>query len=281
MFEPRLFHWIDSGTHTSQPIEPLALDEALANGMDQPGVFPLVHCWIYERGLFLGRRDAKLPRLAEALRATAKRGYSAVLRSSGGACVPLDAGVLNLAFHLPNRDLPLDDFFRFAAATLQAGLGRYGEITLGAVSGSYCVGDYDFAIKGKKIGGMAQRRTRRGAILQLCINVEGSGRERGELMEHFYRTAGLAEMKETSRPIPAIDASTIGSLAELVGQAVSVEEVKASLYAAFSRHWRCEQVPFPLPPAAVEQARAHLQSRLGLFSYTADQLLRADWRLPD
>lgn len=281
MYEPRLFHWIDSGIHTAQPIEPLAYDEAIAKMMDQPGVFPIVHYWIYDRALFLGRRDAKLPRLAEALRSTASRGYGAVLRSSGGACVPLDAGVLNVALHVPNQNLSLDAFFRFAAAAIQTGLRRYGEIAFGAVSGSYCVGDYDFAIRGKKIGGMAQRRTKQGAILQLCINVAGSGRQRGDLMAQFYQIAGLAEMKEASRPIPDMDATTIGSLEELLGRPVAIEEVKQALLAAFSHFGKCEQVPFALPQAAIEQARAHLQNRLGLFSYTADQLQHPDWRLPD
>ncbi|UFJ42225.1 lipoate--protein ligase family protein [Brevibacillus humidisoli] len=280
MPEPRLFHWIDSGTHTSQPIEPLAFDEAIANGMDRPEAVPIIHCWIYDRGLFLGRRDAKLPRLPEALRHIAQSGYGVVLRSSGGACVPLDSGVLNIAFHLPNTGVPLDTFFQFAAEAMQLGLQHYGRIVVGPVIGSYCVGDYDFSIDGKKIGGMAQRRTRQGAILQLCINVEGSGRERGERMEFFYQEAGLAEMEQKSRPVPSIYASTIGSLSEAAGRLVSVDEVKQVIYDAFSAHWQCERIPFSLPLAAVVKARDHLQNRLGLFSYTADELLRTDWQLP-
>ncbi|MBO8162555.1 MAG: lipoate--protein ligase family protein [Brevibacillus sp.] len=275
-----LFHWVDSGTHTAQPIEPLAFDETFANRMVRAGSVPIVHYWIYERALFLGRRDARLPRLEKALRLLARDGYGAVLRSSGGACVPLDAGVLNMAIHLPNTGLSLDSFFRFAATVMQLGLKEYGNIEVGEVIGSYCVGDFDFAIGGKKIGGMAQRRTRHGAILQLCINVEGSGRARGELMERFYLEAGLDEM-EKNRPIPSIIHDTIGSLSDAAGRHVPVAEVKQKMFDVFSSRWKSERIPFSLPTAEVESARHHLLNRLGLFSYTAAEILAPDWKLTD
>lgn len=272
-------HWMDSGTHTSSPVWPIAIDEALANQMAEPDSKPIVHLWIYERALFLGRRDAKLPHLETALLKAAEEGYGALLRSSGGACVPLDSGVLNIAIMLPDRQISIDDFFQLATSMLQTGLAPYGEIEVGEVVGSYCVGDYDFAINGKKIGGMAQRRTRFGSILQLCINIEGSGLDRGHLMERFYRDAGLHTM-EANKPIPSIVADTIGSISDQMGQAITVQGVKEALWNAFSQYHAAKQVPFRIDLKSVEQARSHLQEKLGLFAFTAREIMEASWRLP-
>ncbi|WP_241254636.1 lipoate--protein ligase family protein [Brevibacillus sp. SYP-B805] len=268
---------MDSGTHQAQPIEPLILDEALSSGMSDPGAIPLIHVWVYDKALFLGRRDAKLPHLEPALRQMGREGYGAVLRSSGGACVPLDAGVLNMAFHLPDTTLSIDAFFSQVAAMLAVGLGAYGEIAFGEVSGSYCAGEYDFACGGKKIGGMAQRRTRYGSILQLCINVDQ--RPRGELMERFYLLAGLEEM-EKNKPIPVMDGSTIGSLAEATGVPLHVDEVKERLFEAIARQWSLEKTTCYPQLERLESARQHLLNRLGLFSYRAEELAQASWALP-
>ncbi|WP_235828179.1 lipoate--protein ligase family protein [Brevibacillus migulae] len=268
---------MDSGTHTATPIEPLALDEAFARAMSEPGAMPLIHLWIYDQALFLGRRDAKLPHLEAALRQMGAEGYGAVLRSSGGACVPLDAGVLNMAFLLPDTSISIDSFFQLVASMLQVGLRTYGHVTFGEVTGSYCVGDYDFACDGKKIGGMAQRRTRHGSILQLCINVDD--RPRGDLMERFYHIAGLAEMSH-GKPIPQINGATIGSLAEATGLSLSAAEVKEALFTSISSQWNIINTPFVAPSTYVADARQHLTEKLGLFSYQAKELQQTSWSLP-
>jgi len=271
------FQWMDSGTHTGTPIEPLALDEAFARAMSEPGAKPLIHLWIYDSALFLGRRDAKLPHLEAALRQMGAEGYGAVLRSSGGACVPLDAGVVNMAFLLPDTSISIDSFFQLVASMLEVGLHSYGKVTFGEVTGSYCVGDYDFACDGKKIGGMAQRRTRHGSILQLCINVDDL--PRGELMERFYRIAGLADMN-SGKPIPHINGATIGSLAAATGLSLQAAEVKEALFTSISSQWNVVYTPFVTPTTHVEDARQHLTEKLGLFSFQAKELQHADWTLP-
>jgi octanoyl-[GcvH]:protein N-octanoyltransferase len=271
------FRWMDSGLHQNSPLDPLVLDEALAASMSLPGAVPVIHLWVYDKALYLGRRDAKLPRLEQALRHFGHQGFGCVLRSSGGACVPLDAGVLNLACLLPDTSISIDAFFQLVTALLRVGLQEYGDITFGEVAGSYCAGDYDFSIHGKKIGGMAQRRTRHGSILQLCINVEEQ--PRGAMMETFYQLAGLDEM-EKNKPIPHMDGSTIGSISALTGKPVTVPDVKEQLLAAIQREWPVLIEPFAVPFKMVEESRHHLSERLGLFAFQARELQAPDWRLP-
>lgn len=274
--EQRAFRWLDSGIHRGSPIEPLAIDEALGRAMAMPHARPTIHLWVYDKGLYLGRRDAKLPRLDTALRQFSHEGFSAVLRSSGGACVPLDAGVLNLAFLLPETHISIDAFFQTVSDMLRVGLAPFGTLTFGEVSGSYCAGEYDFAIGGKKLGGMAQRRIRHGSILQLCINVDH--RPRGEWMERFYFLAGLDDM-EQQRPIPYIDGSTIGSLEEACGRPVTMEETKHTLLQAIRTAWPIEEAPFAVDHQLLAESREHLTGRLGLFAFQASQMQAANWRL--
>ncbi|WP_400163441.1 lipoate--protein ligase family protein [Brevibacillus sp. TJ4] len=271
------FRWMDSGVYRSLPLEPLILDEALTSGMREESS-PIIHLWVYDKALFLGRRDARLPHLEDALRQFGQDGFGCVLRSSGGACVPLDSGVLNMACLVPDRTLSIDSFFAFVARLLGVGLREYGSLQFGEVAGSYCAGEYDFSLHGKKIGGMAQRRTRFGSILQLCINVDEQ--PRGRWMEEFYRVAGLQEM-EQHRPIPTIDGSTVGSIAGLTGKQVSVDDVKSRLQQAISKEWPVVSEPFAVPAAYVQEADTHLTKRLQLFSYTAEELAAPDWHLPE
>jgi octanoyl-[GcvH]:protein N-octanoyltransferase len=268
---------MDSGIHTASPIEPLAYDEAIAAGMSQPGAHPLIHLWVYDKALFLGRRDVKLPKLEAALRDVSREGYAAVLRSSGGACVPLDRGVLNIAFHLPGTAISIDAFFQLVSAMLKIGLADFGAIQFGEVKGSYCVGDYDFAINGKKIGGMAQRRTRYGSILQLCVNV--TELPRGTLMERFYEIAGLDEM-EQHKPIPEINGATVSSIQAETNLPVTVPDVKERLLRALQKHWQLKEQPFSLPAQRVKEARHHLLDKLGLFAYQAEEMQSSTWKFP-
>jgi octanoyl-[GcvH]:protein N-octanoyltransferase len=272
------FRWMDSGVYRDSPLEPLIRDEALTAGMRDQSSPPFIHLWIYDQALYLGRRDAKLPHLEHALRQFGQEGFGCVLRSSGGACVPLDAGVLNVACLLPDTAISIDSFFSFVAEMLQVGLRDYGALQFGEVMGSYCAGEYDFSLYGKKIGGMAQRRTRYGSILQLCINVDE--RPRGEWMERFYRLAGLDEM-ENHKPIPSIDASTVGSIAGLTGKSVAVQDVKERLLGAINKQWPVSPTPFSVNEELLLESDHHLAQRLRLFAYTSKELAAPDWYLPE
>lgn len=272
----RTFRWLDSGIHRQNPIEPLAIDEALGRAMALPHARPTIHLWIYDKAFYLGRRDAKLPYLEAALRQFSQEGFAAVLRSSGGACVPLDAGVLNMAFLLPDTHISIDAFFQTVSDMLRVGLAPFGPLTFGEVTGSYCAGEYDFAIGGKKLGGMAQRRIRHGSILQLCINVDD--RPRGAWMERFYALAGLDEMAQ-QRPIPSINGATIGSLAEACGRPVTMEETKHTLLQAIRSVWPIEEESFAIDRQLLDESREHLTKRLGLFAFQPDEMQAANWRL--
>src|SRR5699024_7771948 len=72
------------------------------------------------------------------------------------------------------------DFVRYMLSDLT------GAIEAREIVGSYCPGDYDLSIGGKKFAGIAQRRVRDGIAIQIYLDVEGNAQQRATLVKRFY-----------------------------------------------------------------------------------------------
>ncbi|GGJ83045.1 octanoyl-[GcvH]:protein N-octanoyltransferase [Lentibacillus kapialis] len=203
-----------------------AIDDVLSLFARSGEAVPAVRLWVHPDTVVLGIPDSRLPYLEEGVRRLAERGYYSVVRNSGGLAVALDAGVLNISLVLPDmRKISIYDcyeamvsFIRFILRDLTDEIEAY-EIT-----GSYCPGDFDLSIDGKKFAGISQRRVRDGAAIQIYLDVEGEGRERAELLREFYDVAKKDE--ETRFDYPDIDPAVMASLSELLGMALTVDAMK-------------------------------------------------------
>ncbi len=200
---------------------PFAFEETLCRDVGSGASPPAVHIWSHPGGLALGLRDSKLPFAREAMEELEAAGVRTAVRHSGGAAVPLDRGVLNVALLLPKSRAALDfhrDFRLLASIIVSAVAVSHPEtaarIEAGEIAGSYCPGEYDLAVAGRKFCGIAQRRQNDAYFVHAFIIVSGSGRERGEQVRRFYeRAAGGAE----GLSYPAVRPETMASLAELGG----------------------------------------------------------------
>ncbi|MCC3376095.1 lipoate--protein ligase family protein [Cohnella sp. REN36] len=196
-----------------------ALDELLCKRAGTGGP-PVCHLWRHPRAFVLGLKDSRLPGAAKAADMLAEAGYEAVVRHSGGAAVPLDAGVVNVSLILPKAeaaDLRFHGDFERMYALVNLALTKLGcRADKGEIAGSYCPGDYDLSIGGRKFCGIAQRRQVRSYIVQAFVVAEGSGEARAEEVAAFYRLAG-----EGAEPgaYPAIVPDRTASLEELAGLA--------------------------------------------------------------
>jgi octanoyl-[GcvH]:protein N-octanoyltransferase len=212
-----------------------ALDELLCRRVGE-GAAPLVHFWRHPRAFVLGLRDNRLPQAKEAVRWLEELGYSVAVRNSGGAAVPLDLGVVNVSLIVPKPQGSVDfrkDFemmYRF----LSEGLQRFtSQVEKGEVAGSYCPGDFDLGIGGKKFCGIAQRRHANALVVQAFVVVEGSGAQRAAMAKAFYEKAA-AGAPETD--YPKVRPDSMGSLSELLRQPIPAEQFTASL-----REWLAGQ----------------------------------------
>lgn len=90
------------------------------------------------------------------------------------------------------------------------------------VVGSYCPGDYDLSIGGRKFAGISQRRVKKGVAVQIYICLRGSGVERAAVIRDFYAAGGARDSERFTYPEVVPD--TMRSLTELVGVEMTVED---------------------------------------------------------
>lgn len=199
-----------------------AWDEVVCRKVGE-GLCPqLLRIWRHPHALVLGLRDRKLPYAGEAIRRLREQGVSVGVRNSGGAAVPLDPEVVNLSLILPyppGERMNFHEEFR-RMAKLIAGIARpwVPSVDAGEVRGSFCPGEYDLSVSGRKFCGIAQRRQLRACVVSAFVLVGGRGEDRGKRAQHFYReaTGGLAH-EDDPTVIPGIMASLmeLGNLPSL------------------------------------------------------------------
>lgn len=201
-----------------------AIDDVLALFVNEP--VPAVRLWVHPYTVVLGIPDARLPYLKKGVELLNERGYEAVVRNSGGLAVALDAGVLNISLVLPDvKHISIQECYEAMVRFIQHMLQDLTDkIEAHEIVGSYCPGDYDLSISGRKFAGISQRRVRDGAAVQIYLDVEGSGVERAALIRDFYHvTRGDAE---TKFDYPDVDPAVMASLSELLGVELTVNEMK-------------------------------------------------------
>ena len=202
--------------------ETFAVDEHLCTGEGKR----MGRLWRHGPSLVPGLRDMRLPMAQAAVAALRAEGVEVHERSSGGRLVVLDEGVVNIAIAFSGQDLPsVEAGFRLMADVLLEALVSCGlRPGVGEVPGSICPGRYDLALDGRKVAGLSQRRRRTYALIHAFLLVEGTGAERLERAEDFYRRAG-APPEEGVRP---------GSMAALqeLDPALGVSSVAGALAAA-------------------------------------------------
>lgn len=200
---------------------PFAFEETVCRDVGAALLPPAVHIWNHPGGVALGLRDSKLPRAAKAMLELEQQGMRTAVRHSGGAAVPLDTGIVNVSLVLPKSPgkLNFHDDFRLLASLITEAVAvshpkAAAQVRAGEISGSYCPGDFDLAIGGRKFCGIAQRRQSSAYFVHAFVVVSGSGRARGERIHGFYESASGGDESLT---YPRVSPETIASLSELGG----------------------------------------------------------------
>jgi lipoate-protein ligase A len=112
-------------------------------------------------GLVLPERLTRSGRFADAAARCAATGWPVTARRTGGGITPQGPGVLNLALAFragPGKARSLRASYDAICTPLAEALAALGiSATAAPVSGSFCDGDYNLAVAGRKIAGTAQR----------------------------------------------------------------------------------------------------------------------------
>lgn len=208
-----------------------AIDDALAISVSEKVSPPVIRLWVHPNTIVLGIPDSRLPYLNEGISFLKQQNYQGIVRNSGGLAVALDEGVLNISLIIPGTDkLSIYDCYEAMVRFVQE---MFKDLTCAIkayeIAGSYCPGDYDLSINGKKFAGISQRRVKSGISVQIYLDIEGDSKQRASLIREFYHTAkkGVA----TSFIYPEVNPEVMASLSELLGISLTVEDVKQRVLA--------------------------------------------------
>lgn len=221
----------DSDKLEEQLYQPFAWGDVFLRAVNDNPEQTILHIWPMSDTLILGMLDRRLPYCDEAIKIVRTHGYRAVVRNVGGLAVVADDGVLNFSFVLPKRGdekISINDTYLLMYQFIVKMFAVYGkEIQHFTVENSYCPGDFDLSIAGKKFAGIAQRRFKDGISVSIYLSVCGNQKKRGELVKEFYKYGKQGE--DTNYNFPDVDSSTMMNLSDLLNAQLTVADVKRLL----------------------------------------------------
>lgn len=203
-----------------------AIDDALATSVSAGTSSPAIRLWVHPKTVVLGIPDSRLPYLADGVRILKNQGYHVVVRNSGGLAVVLDRGILNVSLILPDvKHLSIHECYEAMVSLVRTMLSDVTtDIQAYEIVGSYCPGDYDLSIHGKKFAGISQRRIKDAAAIQIYLDVDGNSFDRANTIRQFYQQGIKGEA--TKFDYPTVQPETMASLKALLGISIHVEEMK-------------------------------------------------------
>ncbi len=201
--------------------------------------------------LILGKLDRRLPAFEKAVAWLEEESVPTVLRIAGGQAIVSDRDVLNLSllFSLPDDRFSIDDGFRLIAEVIRLAWCLYVKeelgdmppelaMKIGEIKASYCPGDYDLSIKGKKVAGIAQRRVKNAIGVMAYISVGGDQAARCKLVRDFY------EKGEADDRFPASDEVSMTCLKDSLSgygdlaESLSAARLKTCVLSVLGAHER-------------------------------------------
>jgi octanoyl-[GcvH]:protein N-octanoyltransferase len=201
---------------------PFALEELLCRAVGKIAP-PILHIWRHPRAFVMGLRDSRLPHAVGANEWLLNQGYETAVRNSGGAAVPLDLGVVNVSLLLPKEagDMEHRKDFDLMVALIRDVMSKLtNRIDQGEIMGSFCPGEFDLSVGGRKFCGIAQRRQQLALSVQAFIIVEGQGEAKANMARGFYeRAAGSASPND----YPLVAPGSMASLAECLNIPLTAE----------------------------------------------------------
>lgn len=196
---------------------------------------PVLHFWQTPPLAILGMMDTRISHFEQALSVFDAYDHDVVIRNSGGLAVVSDPGVLNVSLIYPSNGnrLTINTGYEFMLDFIRKTfypLFPY-EIKAYEITNSYCFGDFDLSIEGKKIAGISQRRIKDGVAIMLYISVNGDQEQRAKMLKKFY-DIGLDGSEPAGR-YPDIHPEVMTTLEDAYETTLSVDEVKSRMLSHF------------------------------------------------
>lgn len=220
-----------------EPRSPFIWTEVLLQEINRQPNQVILHLWPLEKTVILGMLDKQVPDLEAGLASIRSAGYQPLVRNLGGLAVVADEGVLNFSLFLPNSaqdKLDIKGAYRLMQTLVQEILADQG-VTVEAyeIAGSYCPGNFDLSIRGKKFAGLAQRRIKDGIVVSIYISVSGDQAKRAQLVADFY-AAGIGG-KPTTVTYPEVNPEAMANLSDLCSEGFTVTAIRERLLVSLAK----------------------------------------------
>ncbi len=160
---------------------------------------PVARIWRNHRCLVVGKAVTRQPGFGKAREIFGQRQVPVVVRSTGGTVVPHGPGTLNVSVvrSIPSDERSVAASYNFLCGGIIHALGRVDVAAyVGAVPGSYCDGEYNIVVRGRKLAGTAQRwkksqvEENRWCVLAHAAIAVGDQTDDHMLVSEFYNVMG-------------------------------------------------------------------------------------------
>lgn len=194
----------------------------------------ILHIWPMENTVIMGMLDRELPCFDSAKKTIISKGYYPVVRNIGGLAVVADDGILNFSLIIPNNvseKLSITNAYLVMVELIRTRFSDFHQkIEHYEIEGSYCPGNYDLSISGRKFAGLAQRRIKDAILVSIYLSVNGNQKKRGQLIADFYEEG--INNQQCKIDYPQVVPDSMANLSELLDYPFSLAEVTELLYLA-------------------------------------------------
>ncbi|GAA0057724.1 lipoate--protein ligase family protein [Streptococcus canis] len=208
-------------------LRPFAWTEVFLTAINQEPNQIIWHIWPMTNTVILGMLDQQLPYLNLAKQVLKERNYYPVVRNIGGLAVVADEGILNFSLIIPDQlseRISIVNAYLMMVDLIRATFSDYYHpIEYVEIKRSYCPGNFDLSIAGRKFAGIAQRRIKKGIVVSIYLSVCGDQAARGQLIKAFYEAGTQGKITKVS--YPQIDPKCMATLSELLETPFTVAEV--------------------------------------------------------
>ncbi|NEW66083.1 protein--protein lipoyl transferase [Granulicatella sp. zg-84] len=230
-FKTPLYVFEDKMMISEQLYQPFAWGDVFLREVNRNINQTILHIWPMQDTVILGMLDRRLPYCDKGIKHIRTHGYRAVVRNVGGLAVVADEGILNFSFVIPKLKydkFSIQDGYLFMTTFIQELLKPYkASVEYRLIEHSYCPGDFDLSINGKKFAGIAQRRFKEGVSISVYLSVCGNQQKRGELIRDFY-VSGLQD-EETTFKFPEVHPEVMANLSDLLDVSLTVNDLKMAM----------------------------------------------------
>ena len=180
--------------------EQVEIDHTLLQAVVRGELPATIRLWSNSPALVVSTRDTHRPHYQRAVDTLAERGTQVVVRTSGGTAVLHGPGIVNFSMVYPvasNDRVNIDAAYTALCQPLIDTLANLGlRARLQSVDGAFCDGRFNLAIRGRKLGGTAQRISRaqgeQAVLAHVTTLIDADLESFCALLEDFYRLSGDA-----------------------------------------------------------------------------------------